>query len=1226
MSKKRRSDQFQQDDASDHPSSSIATPEPQPKRIKRSASLSQQQSDTQLTRVHLSESESSDAGDQVEYEDHVNGRDASPEQSATQRTRIYLSESEEEEEDSRETGIDEGQEDQYEEEEEEDEEEQDRDEDQGQGRSGRNSRGALLNGSNLQLDQDQLASHSEALSDEEADEEDEQQQELERIEAEREQARSRPSAVAEAGIVDKVELFNFMCHKRLTMSMGPQLNFVIGHNGSGKSAILTGITIALGGKASATSRATSLKSFVKEGCSAAEIVVQLKNEGVEAYKPEVYGTKILIERRINADGGGSWKIKNDQGKTVSTTRAELDAICDHNNIQVDNPMNILTQDAARQFLSGSKPAETYKFFLDGTQLSQLAREYDIIKENLKKMQAVISKKSGAIEHMQRQADDANQRWHLVKAARSFANKIDELKNEMVWAQIIQKEKDMRDGVMRTIQAKEKLDATKLKYQEAEDNLRELENKIGELEERTNDRNDRQAPLKARRDELKRLIKDKTAAYRNIVAEEKALNEQYERIEATKQNLQDQIDAEADKMADDGRARREELERQRDDLQSQRKTLEDEDVELKYELNSLIAQLKDNSAKIDESEKQRERLQLKAAEIDKNLSRYRSSGKDRLMAFGGPAVPALCAAIESETGWRKKPIGPIGMHIRLKDKKWASVLETVLSNHLNAFCVTNHADRQRLTTLMRRHRCNSSIITCSEEPFDYSEGEPDPDVLTILRALDIEDDYITRQLITAANIERSALVEERRDGDMLMRSGRKNIQCCYSQDLYKITGGAIGSSTQTLRRRQGPPRFTTDYSEVIKETERALREVEDKIRAADVAIRALKTESTGWEKRVKEIKRALPNVVQSIRKKIEEIARVEEDMHEDEPANVAALEEAKKESEEELEKLRQKFQEIQERKKGVIEERKPLEVEMDELKRQLDTFDEAREGLRQELEKTTQARVKQMASKTHWEPRIKVLEDELRAAEREEAELEQEVEEWTAQAQEYCDRVETERSAEYLEKEIDRLEEAMKRADRECGVSLEVAAQEVQTKNKAVADARADFDHTKACRDLMHKSLKARLAKWHLFRRFIALRAKSNFTYNLSNRGYTGELNFNHDSQRLSLSVQTEDTRHGQRKKDPRSLSGGEKSFSTICMLLSLWQAIGCPIRCLDEFDVFMDAVNRKIALKMIIDETKTSQNVQYILITPQNMANTPMGPEVRVHRMKDPERAQGVLS
>lgn len=71
--------------------------------------------------------------------------------------------------------------------------------------------------------------------------------------------------------------------------------------------------------------------------SAAQVTLQLKNQGNEAFKPEVYGQSIIVERRINADGGGHWKIKSAQGKTVSTKREELNAICDHANIQVCCP-------------------------------------------------------------------------------------------------------------------------------------------------------------------------------------------------------------------------------------------------------------------------------------------------------------------------------------------------------------------------------------------------------------------------------------------------------------------------------------------------------------------------------------------------------------------------------------------------------------------------------------------------------------------------------------------------------------------------------------------------------------------------------------------------------------------------------------------------------------------------------------------------------------------------
>lgn len=70
---------------------------------------------------------------------------------------------------------------------------------------------------------------------------------------------------AEVGIIESVTCTNFMCHAYLEVPLGPLINFIIGHNGSGKSAILTAITICLGGKATTTNRGQSLKSFIKEG-------------------------------------------------------------------------------------------------------------------------------------------------------------------------------------------------------------------------------------------------------------------------------------------------------------------------------------------------------------------------------------------------------------------------------------------------------------------------------------------------------------------------------------------------------------------------------------------------------------------------------------------------------------------------------------------------------------------------------------------------------------------------------------------------------------------------------------------------------------------------------------------------------------------------------------------------------------------------------------------------
>lgn len=78
--------------------------------------------------------------------------------------------------------------------------------------------------------------------------------------------------------------------------------------------------------------------------SVAEIEVTVKNCGPEAFKPELYGESVIVVRRITKEGQSSYKIKSGStGRIVSTKREELVAMCDQMQLQVDNPMNVLTQ-------------------------------------------------------------------------------------------------------------------------------------------------------------------------------------------------------------------------------------------------------------------------------------------------------------------------------------------------------------------------------------------------------------------------------------------------------------------------------------------------------------------------------------------------------------------------------------------------------------------------------------------------------------------------------------------------------------------------------------------------------------------------------------------------------------------------------------------------------------------------------------------------------------------
>ena len=91
--------------------------------------------------------------------------------------------------------------------------------------------------------------------------------------------------------------------------------------------------------------------------------------------------------------------------------------------------------------------------------------------------------------------------------------------------------------------------------------------------------------------------------------------------------------------------------------------------------------------------------------------------------------------------------------------------------------------------------------------------------------------------------------------------------------------------------------------------------------------------------------------------------------------------------------------------------------------------------------------------------------------------------------------------------------------------------------------------------------------------------------------------------------------------DLKSLSGGERSYSTVAFLLSLWSIVECPILFLDEFDVFMDQINRNFAMDLIVDAACNSLSSQYVFLTPQEMGNIKPNKLIMMFKMSDPKRS-----
>ena len=61
-----------------------------------------------------------------------------------------------------------------------------------------------------------------------------------------------------------------------------------------------------------------------------------------------------------ANGRSGYLLKRSDGKRISSTKADIVEMCDHFNIQIDNPISILTQEVAKTFLTDNSPSGLFK--------------------------------------------------------------------------------------------------------------------------------------------------------------------------------------------------------------------------------------------------------------------------------------------------------------------------------------------------------------------------------------------------------------------------------------------------------------------------------------------------------------------------------------------------------------------------------------------------------------------------------------------------------------------------------------------------------------------------------------------------------------------------------------------------------------------------------------------------------------------------------------------------
>eukprot|EP00038_Savillea_parva_P009153 m.181568 g.181568 ORF g.181568 m.181568 type:complete len:1198 (-) comp15310_c0_seq1:229-3822(-) len=1027
------------------------------------------------------------------------------------------------------------------------------------------------------------------------------------------------------GAVKNLELRNFMNHHHFMVDFGRNVNFIVGVNGSGKSAILTGLTLVLGGQV----RSTGRRDFIRDGQDEGELVVTITNEGQDAYKPEEYGKTIKITRTLKKSGTNTWKTSNGQtGKTIKTKASEVQMIAEHFNFQVDNPIAVLNQDMTKKFMQSSTKREKYEFFEKGTSIDLIKSNYQATGNNTFQIGKGIRDQEKGLEMLWKDAEEAEKDYERAKKLENMESEIKKFEEYHSWTFIFeledklkatQKQLDIATKDRQKLLDKAELDGEKVDGQkkvaaDLQSKSRELENRVKELSKQMHEL--KAVRKKRMRIETKRKqIQESLSDFKQKQVE---LNNEIENIKAN-------AESEGEKKMKEQQRLLDKLEGQLTKFEADYKTATDG----YYQSREAVEQYKDQLDAL-ASKVQAAKKQTKTAL--ENLKVVQSGSKDRLAAYGKEMM-ALHKAIQKESSWKgHAPIGPIGLHIEPVDASWSPAIEFCVGASLRSFIVDNNDDRKKLQGIIRRVYSQSfgpSVIEKKAEKSRYVLNDRvdttrlnPKDALLCEDAIRVDNDQVYNVLVDRSRIHQAVLFKNERKCKDFTDSNPRNLYQGFAYEGPGKKGRFIPSGNPNTKSR-----FYTDKSnhnsvigmdmtamiEVRKaeydrrvDTERNLVAQEGELRqrfaAEERSLKKFSKERESVDKKRDKVENEL-NVLRAT-----DVGGVD-----DVSDHVLKIQEELTQAIEETEQIQKEHETLEQDELQARKAEEPLRIKAEESIKELDACNAEQDELQNKL---TQAKenenkyLRRQQRNLKDAQKIKVdMDTYLADVNVQTTALQQQRQAAMDLGMAEPDRADVpKKSVEWFQTKIAKMKKvlATKRGE---GEALEKVQQRYHNLREAYQQASHELNQDK----LLHQELKKTLAsrKKHLraFQLYVGLKARFNFKSMVKSRSFEGKLHIDHEKREIDILVDTSGkaTSSGDHKSDDREyqsvagLSGGEKSFSNACFVTSMWEAMDCPLRCMDEYDVYMDAMNRTVTTKMLIEIAKQHPHRQFVFLSPLGM-------------------------
>lgn len=1033
-----------------------------------------------------------------------------------------------------------------------------------------------------------------------------------------------------AGAFVRVTMHNFMCHANCVVELGPRINYITGENGSGKSAILTALSVALGAKMKSIGRSSSksAKGMIKSGAHSAKIVVVMSNDGEDAFRPEVFGRSITVEKTLNNVGANSLKIKNERGETVGTKVDELHKLTDHFCIDVDNPITVMTQDMAKKFLHSGDDTKKYEFFIQATMLQDLQIMQTIARNRTNETKDVLNEHLENIPLLKREVDDLEHEMNAFERVQELRSKAIDFRNRLAWSKVIEKEVEFQN-------CQQEIEKFNTEYADCTNRLETAE-RAAEISLKEKQEFD------SKTDEYNARLQDLLAQRRIADAEHRELGRRLQQVETDKLNEETNVKKLSKKVADTESKIQRCIEAQRGEtteMDRKLQALEDKLIAAKrmeVECQTNIAELK--RGKEEKLQAQQKFARMKRAEesdindIRKQISTLKQTASNKLVVYGDK-MPRLVDSIKKRASqFSKPPLGPVGMLVSLQDQNWVnSVEECIGISALGAFLVATPQDMDTLRKLSKECGIPNLSISC----VNFNRGRyqipaekvPNPSEFTTVNSIiSCSHDVVFNYLVDAAQIERSVLMrDENTASSMFHRNATKQKQIGQIfTERRKIFMSGETVRNEAFRNIHQVSRLGTDPKAQIARLEATIESKKSDaqahskdevaamqaVRDIDSAIKQKEKEFLDCEKR----SRAASNELQQ--------AKLDADDTNTSGIDVSTLQEALDSLSTELSTHQRALKEAEEnwsRAKDAFDSSASDIAEKVSLAASYKKEMEQHMGIIRKVEAEYRKATKEIEKvKSEIEAGTAVIayEKERLTGLKEEAE-----EIATKVTKEVCDREVAEAAGDITLKpdSLLRMYESTKAQMRaEEGRHkrpLEEVSDELSDRRRKLLKLENGVGSSEKILHKLKAGIKKRQQNMENKAHFVAKNVSHRFNWHMTRKGHAGQVLV--DYKKSTLTLQVKDGAKSKTITDTRSMSGGERSYSTLAFNLALGDESDSPFRAMDEFDVFMDAVNRRVSIETLLNFARENVDKQFLFITPQDISAVDATAEdIKIQKMR----------